>query len=138
MSLNRWAADRKRTLFDELSQGLEPSLGEFDRNVLTEAKAKGRPQMGATVYSPQAARFEFIYSDTASSATVLTVTVAAPERIVYLPVPDWVVENVWQGSVDGSHVFDSEAETAVAKFLESLKPQANAELFGPRQATRRE
>lgn len=138
MNLNPWAAGVKRSLFADLSQGRPPAQGAFDQALFLEAKAKGTPQMGATVFEPWAARFEFIYSDPAGAAVVLTVTVEAPERIVYLPVPEWVVENVWQGSVDGSYVFEQEADGHVQRFVGSLGPDANAALFGPRPATRRE
>ena len=129
MSLNEWAVKIKRTVFDELSQGNEPGLGEFDCGALTEARTLGKPQMGATVFSPNAARFEFVFAG-ANSTVVLSVSVASPERIVFLPVPSWVIESIWQGDVDGSYHFESKAESLLAELREMTEPEQNADLFG--------
>jgi hypothetical protein len=137
MTLNEWSAITKRTLYDDLSKGLTPSAGEFDDALLNEARSKGRPQMGATVYSPGSARFEFVYKDHIAT-TVFSVTVPAPERIVFLPVPAWVIETIWQGDVDGSYHFQSEADTLVESFLAQLGPDSNPRLFGRKEPTRRE
>lgn len=94
--------------------------------------------MGGTRYEPDSLTFEFIYPDPQSSATVLSVRVATPERIVYLPVPAWVVEHIWQGEVVGSFAFESEAAEQVAEFVSSLDREPNAALFGPQPAKRRE
>lgn len=138
MPLNTYAAELRRSLFDDLLAGRAPSTGDFDAALLAEAKVKGAPQVGATRYAPDAIAFEFIYPDVAGSTIVFTVTVAAPERIVFLPVPEWVIESIWQGDIDGSYHFESDARRLVDGLVAQLEPDDNLKWFGPRQAKRRE
>lgn len=137
MDLNEWASTTKRGIFADLGQGKAPSIGEFDAEVLKEAQALGTPQMGATVYKPSAATFEYVYTGS-NSTIVFAVVVASPERIVFLPVPGWVIESIWQGEIAGSHHFESVAIELVRKFEATLEPEPNALLFGRKQPTRRE
>ena len=138
MTLAEWAARTKRDIFEQISAGQSPSGGDFVGTILKEGRSKGTVQMGATTYLPDAAWMEFIFSDTVSSAIVLTVVVPSPERIVFMPVPVWVVETIWQGDVDGSFHFESHAEALVQELIEALKPDSNSKLFGKKQPTRRE
>lgn len=138
MTLNQHAAEIRMQIFDSLKKGLEPSVGTFDASVLKEGKTKGEPQVGTTRYEPDAIVFEFIFPDPRSAATVLSVRVDSPERIVFLPVPKWVVESIWQGDIDGSFHFESHARAMLKEFEALLEPEANRVLFGPKQATRRE
>gem|GEM_PF-366591 len=134
ISLNVYAAQKKRALFDDLRAGNPPSEGSFDEAVWREAKAKGAPTMGATKYSPDSLTFEFITQDPQGAAIVLSVRVEAPERIVFMPVPDWVVQTIWQGEIDGSYRFESEARALLAEFEGLLGAGKNAELFGAKMA----
>jgi hypothetical protein len=68
----------------------------------------------------------------------LQVRVAAPERIVYLPVPEWVVESVWQGEVAGSYQFESDARRLVDKFQEETTTEGNTKWFQKQPPKRRE
>ncbi len=138
MTLNEFAAGIRRTIFDELRDGREPSQGSFDAATLKAGKVKGTPQVGTTRYEPSAIHLEFIFPDPTSSATILTVTVAPPERIVFLPVPEWVIESIWQGDVDGSYHFESDAKRLLEGLAKETEPEANLKWFGPRQAKRRE
>ena len=138
MTLNEYAAGLRRRIFEELSAGREPSVGRFDAAVLSDARAKGAPQVGATRYLPTAIVFEFAYPERAGSTIILSVEVDAPERIVFLPVPEGVVESIWQGDVDGSHQFESQARDMVDRFSAGLSPEANLVWFGPRSPKRRE
>lgn len=138
MSLSAWAAATKREIFSCLEAGLDPAIGEFDAGLLAEARSNGLPQMGSTTYSPSAARFEFVYAGAEPTAHIVSVTVSSPERIVYLPVPSWVVESIWQGHVDGSHHFESDARALLAQFEALTQPGENDRLFGPKPAVRRE
>lgn len=114
-------------------------MGRFDPELLRQTQVKQPAQMGATVFLPGSVQFQYIYPDPiGGAALVLTVTVDTPERIVFLPVPEWVLENVWQGSVDGSYHFESDARDLVERFNGLLEPSANAALFGPQAAKRRE
>ena len=137
MNLNEWAAQTKRSLFDELGKGAKPSYGEYNPVTLEEARIIGKPQIGATVYSPDAARFEFVYSG-ASSTIVFSVSVTSPERIVFMPVPAWVIESIWQGDIDGSYHFEPDAETLAEEFRTMLSVKVNSQLFGRKAPTRRE
>ena len=138
MTLNEYAAKKRLELFEDLRAGREPSEGVFDASVLKEARTKSPPQIGATRYQPEAIIVEFIYPDPDSSATVLSVRLESPERIVFLPVPEWVVETIWQGEIDGSFQFESDARKLLEGFQSQLDPEANARWFLPRAATRRE
>lgn len=138
MSLNAFVAEKKRSVFDALMEGQTPSEGSYDESVFREARAKGRPQMGSTRYLPQEIILEFIYSDTKGSTVIFPVTLPSPERIVFLPVPSWVVESIWQGDIDGSFQFESDAMRLLGEFTAKLDPKANAALFGPQMAKRRE
>lgn len=128
----------KTQIYEELTAGKHPPIGRFDEHILREGQVKGKPQMGATTYDPNAAIFEFIYPDSNSSATVLQVLVDPPERIVMMPVPEWVVEEVWQGDVSGSAHFESEAMEMLRQFASELEAGANDKLFGKQPAKRRE
>lgn len=138
MTLNAYAAKVRLNLFDDLKSGREPSVGQCDTGLLAEARVKGTPQVGTTRYTPDAIYFEFIYSDPTSTAIIVTVKVDAPERIVFLPVPQWVIETIWQGDIDGSYHFESDARRLLADFEGGLEPSANLKWFGPRAPKRRE
>ncbi len=138
MTLNAYAAERRRAFFEDLQRGWPPRDAEFDEAVFKEGKVKGAPQMGTTRYEPHSIIFEFIYPDAKTTATVLSVRIPSPERIVFLPVPEWVVETIWQGDIDGSFHFESEAMKLVGGLQAELTPDANVKWFGPRMAKRRE
>ena len=138
MTLNEFAAQKKRAIFEDLEKGLNPNEGSFDESILKEARAKGKPQMGTTRYTPNEIVFEFIYPDRLSSSTVVPVHLAPPQRIVFLPIPSWVVESIWQGEIDGTYHFEADALRLVEEFEALLTPEANPAQFGPRVKTHRE
>lgn len=138
MRLSEWAAEKKMGIFERLQKGLPPAEGDFDPQRLKEAQDKGPPQVGLTHYEPNAVICEFVFPDPATSATVLPVRLTPPERIVFLPVPRWVIQDVWQGEVAGAFCFESEARELVEELLQDVKPEANARFFGPQPPTRRE
>jgi hypothetical protein len=138
VTLNEWSANKKLAIFEKLSAGLEPEEGQFDSALLRSAAARGAPQVGATKYEPNAVRFEFIFNEPGDSSVVFTVTLEPPERIVFLPVPKWVVEEIWQGQVDGSYHFESHTSKLLEEFLTELAPETNKKWFQPRKATHRD
>jgi hypothetical protein len=138
MTLNEWSAEKRLLILEDLSSGRTPSLGRFDETIFKEGQVKGSPQMGAVLYFPQLVTFEFIFPDPLSSATVLSVSVVPPERIVFLPVPSWVIENVWQGEVQGSFHFESHARELVERFALELDEVRNLKWFGDQGPKRRE
>src|SRR5258708_30976571 len=109
MNLNAFVAEKRLILLEDLKAGKAPREGEFDDATLKEGLVKGQPQLGATHYDPRSIFLEFIFPEPQSSSTVLTVRLDAPERIVYLPVPEWVLESIWEGEISGSFHFESDA-----------------------------
>lgn len=138
MTLNEYAAKARLRIFERLSVGEAPAEGSFDPARLAEARIKGRPQMGTTRYQPFQIDFEFIYPDPISTSMVLSVSLVPPERIVYMPVPSWVVENIWQGDISGTFHFESEATQLVTELAESLSETGNQALFEKQMPKRRE
>ena len=130
MSLNAYAAERRLRIFEELRAGRAPSEGAYDEALFREAKSKGQPQMGATNYSPDSISFEFIYPNPTGAPILLAVTLVAPERIVFMPVPPWVIENIWQGEIAGSYHFETDALSMFESFGALLSPEANEAVFG--------
>lgn len=133
-----FVAEKRNALFEDLTAGLSPREGTFDETVLREARTKGKPQMGATRYKPSTVVFEFIYPASAGATIVFSVQVSSPERIVFLPVPGWVIESIWQGEIDGSFHFESDAMALVEQFQGELSSSANEKWFSPQPAKRRE
>ncbi|MBN9502607.1 MAG: hypothetical protein BGO01_17595 [Armatimonadetes bacterium 55-13] len=138
MTLNAYAAAKRLAIFDELQAGHEPSEGLFDHAILEEGRVKGHPQMGTTTYEPNCISLEFIYPDPSTSATVLSVKLTPPERIVFLPVPEWVVESIWQGEISGSFHFESDAQKLYEALGSEITAENNKKWFGPQMAKRRE
>jgi hypothetical protein len=128
-SLGSFTAEVRRSLFAELSAGLSPTSGTFDSDLLKIAQTKGAPQMGSYHYEPVALIAEFIYPDASSGTVIFSVKVPTPERIVYLPIPEWIIESIWQGEISGSYQFESHAISMVESFKQALTPEMNAQLF---------
>jgi hypothetical protein len=131
--LAEWCAEIRRAIFEQLSAKRAPHIGEYDEKTFVEAMARASPQMGATRFDPNRVNFEFIFPETASNTLVLVVRVEAPERIVCMPVPDWVIDSIWQGEIDGSFHFESDARRLLAEFASQIEPEKNRELFGLRR-----
>ena len=49
-----------------------------------------------------------------------------------MPVPDWVVESIWQGEIDGTYRFETEAATLLAAYAKMLEAEENTPWFGER------
>jgi hypothetical protein len=137
MTLREFAVEKKRAIFEQLSAGQPPSEGHFDPGLFKEVRDKGKPQMGATTYAANQLVFEHIYPGEGRSV-IFSVAIDTPDRVVFLPVPEWVVENIWQGDVDGSFHFEKDALALLEKLKAELVPELNEKWFGPRQAKRRE
>ena len=137
-TLNSFIAQSKREIFDDLLAGGTPRVGAFDSGQLEQGRTLGAPRMGTTTLTPDTVTHEFLFGEGGGTPLVFTVHILAPERIVFLPVPGWVIETIWQGEIAGSYVFASEAEGHLATFTGLLEPEANAQYFGPERAKRRE
>ncbi|MFN7171365.1 MAG: hypothetical protein ACK4P3_01075 [Fimbriimonadaceae bacterium] len=138
MQLNEFAASRRMAIYESLRAGQPPTEGDFNAQALKDAMMLGAPQMGATNYSPETIEFQFIYPDPNSAPVVFSVTIPSPQRIVFMPVPNWVIESIWQGEIDGSYQFESDAQNLLSQFTAQLEPEANKQLFGKKRPTRRE
>lgn len=137
MSLNEYASRLRLEILDDLLSGAAPRQGEWDEARRKEGSLKGRPQLGTTRFEPEAMIFEYIYPDSTGSPLVLSVRVDPPERIVFMPVPGWVIETIWQGEVAGSYRFESEAQAMLETFSARLEPEANRAEFSARPPTGR-
>ncbi len=138
MTLAEFVSDRRRRIFDDLVRGADPSEGRYSATALKEGRVKGAPQLGSVHFEPHEIVLEFIYPDRSSVATVLAVRLDSPERIVFMPVPGWVIESIWQGEIDGSFHFEADARRLVAEFEAELAEGGNAHWFGRRHPKRRE
>ncbi|MBS1717245.1 MAG: hypothetical protein JSS72_05895 [Armatimonadetes bacterium] len=128
-------AGKKRAIFEDLLAGRDPSEGSFPAELLKEARASGvAPQMGTTRFAPDSVALEYVYPGRQGETMVITVTIPTDERIVFLPVPHWVVESIWQGEIDGTYCFESEAAAMTKEFLAQLEPGPNKEIFGKKPA----
>jgi hypothetical protein len=130
LSLGSYAAEKRLAILSDLQQGMPPREGRYDAAQLTSARTKGKAQMGATRFEPRAILLEFIFPDPAGGTAVLTVTLDPPERIVFMPIPEWVVESIWQGEISGSAHFESEAMRMLEAFGARLSEAENAAEFG--------
>ena len=137
MPLSEFVAEARRRVFDDLCEGSPPSRGEFEAAAFREAIAKGQPQIGTTRFEPRSIVLEFIFPDPREANVVLAVRIEPPERIVFLPVPPWVRENIWQGEVDGSFHFESDARRMAGELLSVLDEDVNKKWFEPRPLLRR-
>lgn len=133
MKLNTFVSEKRKAIFEDLVNGQTPKDGLVDADSLRDAQAKGSPQLGAVRFDPHSIYFEFIYPVRQSNTTIITITVSSPERIVFMPVPTWVIESIWQGDIDGSFHFESEARVLIREFEDGLGELVNAELFGDRR-----
>ena len=137
MTLQEFITERKRLVFEDLSSGRAPSTGQYDKAHLESLSNNGEPQMGTTRFEPKTVIIEFIFMSEGVSVGVLQVKLDPPERIVFMPVPNWVVETVWQGEVDGSYHFEADAEKLVKEYSEILKPLTNIDQFNKRKTVGR-
>lgn len=131
MTLNEYATAHRMAIFEELKRGVAPSEGAFDEAVLREATIRGAgPQLGSLRYEPDRIHFEYIYPAKGSSALLFRVSIDPPERIVYLAVPTWVIQSVWEGEVLGSYHFESDADRLLQAFAAGLVSESNRVHFG--------
>lgn len=131
VTLNEFTASTRLAILDELERGHAPSTGRFSAAALEEARRReDRPQLGAARYAPRSIVLEFIFPGRQEAALVFTVEIEAPERIVYLAVPGWVVQTIWQGEISGSYHFESDAYRLLGSFSAGIEPEANRAHFG--------
>ena len=133
MTLPEFVAGQKEAIFDELNAGQLPSIGEFDEAIISELLPIAEVRMGTAVMGQSSIGFEFIFNKNSGESVVQTVTVNTPERVVFMPVPEWVVESIWQGEISGSYHFESHAKELVERLKASLEEDKNLALFEARK-----
>ncbi len=138
MTLNEYLARQKRKAYDDILSGVAPHGFRCDVALLRDLIERGKPTMGTAVLKPDLIVFEFIFSLDDAQTEVFLVELDPPERIVHLPVPEWVIESIWQGEVQGSYHFESDAKFLIDKFASELEPLLNAKWFEKQKPKRRE
>ncbi len=138
MTLNEYLAQQKRSAYDDVLSGVAPQGSRCDEARLRDLHERGKPTMGTTVLKPDLIVFEFIFSLDDGQTEVLAVELDPPQRIVFLPVPEWVVESIWQGEVQGSYHFESDAKVLMEEYATELEPLHNATWFEKQKPKRRE
>lgn len=136
--LSAFAAREKRRIYESLQARMSPDGVSFDAELWQRAADLASPQMGSTIYRPDRILFEFLYAKPGAETVVLTVELPVAERIVFLPVPGWVIENIWQGDIDGSYHFESDASRLIEDYGAEIGPEANLRWFERQPAKRRE
>lgn len=138
MNLRETTAELRLQIMEDLVARRNPRHGAWDAEVLAATKDRGTPQIGSTNYDPHAINFEFIFLSKGAAPIILRVRVPTEKRIVFLPVPSWVIESIWQGEVSGSYHFEPDAEALVQAFAECLAPENNVAIFGVKERVGRE
>ncbi|MFN7161486.1 MAG: hypothetical protein ACK4NB_00310 [Fimbriimonadales bacterium] len=137
MTLREFVRDHIQAIHAALQTGSPPPIGAYDAAQLQECQRRASVQVGTSRFLPDAIVLEFIFQDASLGPAVLSVRIAAPEPIVYMPVPDWVIEDVWQGDVTGSFRFLSEAEQLLEAFREQVFTERNRAFFEKADLPRR-
>ncbi len=132
MTLREFVRSQMQAVFEALQQRQPPPVGEYDEQTLKECFRRATVQTGTTHYRPDSIILEFIFLEPSLGPAILCVRIPAPEPIVYMPVPDWVIQDVWQGEVTGSFRFASEAEALLKKFHNQVFSETNALHFDER------
>jgi len=132
MTLREFVREQIQQIYEALRQGQAPPIGEYDPATLKECMRRATVQIGTTHYHPDSILLEFIFTEPSQGPAILTVRVPAPEPIVYMPVPDWVIEDVWQGEVTGTYRFASEAQVLLKKLHNQIFSETNILYFEER------
>ncbi len=132
MTLREFVRQQIQQIYEALQQGQAPPVGEYDATTLRECMRRATVQIGTTHYRPDSVLLEFIFTEPSLGPAILTVRVPTPEPIVYMPVPDWVIEDVWQGEVTGSFRFASEAQILLKKLHNQIFSETNILYFEER------
>ena len=139
MTLREFTHTTRKQILDALQHKKAPPIGHFDRKVFEEAVQLREVQLGSAHYTPHSVILEFIFlRDQPGTPLILSVEVDTPEPVVFMPVPEWVQEDVWQGEVKGTFRLRSEAERLMEAFRHHVLEEENRHYFEQRSAPRRE
>ncbi len=139
MTLREFTNTTRKQVFEALRHRMPPPIGHFDRKTFEEAVQMREVQMGGAHYTPHSVVLEFVFlHDNPGAPLILSVEVETPEPVVFMPVPDWVQEDVWQGEVKGTFRLRSEAERMLNAFRHHVLECENLHYFEERPVPRRE
>jgi len=139
MTLREFTNTTRKQVFEALQHKTPPPIGHFDLKTFEEAIQLRQVQMGGAHYTPHSVVLEFVFlHDSPGAPLILSVEVETPEPVVYMPVPEWVQEDVWQGEVKGTFRLRSEAERMLSDFRHHVLECDNPHYFDERPAPRRE
>ncbi|MGQ9881576.1 MAG: hypothetical protein ACUVSV_12050 [Armatimonadota bacterium] len=139
MTLREFVNATRKQVLDALLHKQPPPIGHFDPKRFEEAVQMREVQMGGTRYTPHSVILEFVFlHDNPGAPLILCVEVDTPEPVVFMPVPEWVQEDVWQGEVKGTFRFRSEAEQLIGSFRHHVLECDNPHYFEERPTPRPE
>jgi len=139
MTLREFTNTTRRQILEALQHKQPPPVGRFDQKTYEEAMQMREMQMSSAHYTPHSVILEFLFwHDNPSAPLILCVEVDTPEPVVFMPVPDWVQQDVWQGEVKGTFRLRSEAEQLIEAFRHHVLECKNPDYFEERPAPRRE
>lgn len=139
VTLREFTNATRKQILDALQRKQAPPIGHFDQKTFEEAMQMREVQMGSARYTPRSVVLEFIFlHDNPGAPLILCVEVDTPEPVVFMPVPDWVQQDVWQGEVKGTFRLRSEAERLMEAFRHHVLEEENLHYFEDRPAPRRE
>ncbi|MGQ9488369.1 MAG: hypothetical protein ACUVTY_09695 [Armatimonadota bacterium] len=139
MTLREFVNATRKQVLDALQHKQPPPIGHFDPKRFEEAVQMREVQMGGTRYTPHSVILEFVFlHDNPGAPLILCVEVDTPEPVVFMPVPEWVQEDVWQGEVKGTFRFRSEAEHLIEAFRHLVLEYENPHYFEERPTPRPE
>lgn len=139
MTLREFTNVTRKQILQALQYKQAPPVGHFDRKTFEEAVQMREVQMGSARYTSHSVILEFIFlHDKPGAPLILCVEVDTPEPVVFMPVPEWVQEDVWQGEVKGTFRLRSEAEQLIEAFRRHVLESENPHYFEERPVPRRE
>lgn len=139
MTLREFTNASRKQILHALQHKQAPPFGHYDRKTFEEAVQMREVQMGSAHYTPHSVILEFIFlHDNPGAPLILSVEVDTPEPVVFMPVPDWVQQDVWQGEVKGTFRLRSEAGQMIEAFRQHTLEEQNLHYFEERPISRRE
>ena len=118
MKLREFVTEKRTSIMEALRNHQKPE-GRVLSDRFDDAMQLPVIQFGATRYTPHSVILEFNFRSNSDDTTIIVpIAVTTPELVVFMPVPQWVHVNIWQGEVRGSFRFSSEAHELIASFSE--------------------
>lgn len=129
MLLKEFVVHKRKVILEDLKNGKAPKEGKYDKGFLTSYSANDTIQLGAVKFQPYSMTLEYIFTDKQKNSHIFSVELEVPERIVFMPVPTWVIQSIWQGEIQGSYYFQTEAYRLLDEFKLNLEESQNLNCF---------